>query len=456
MQNTFLKISYILFFTVNFTALGYTSNVYADAGTIVNTTATNTKEEPQKAPQKPQLPLEELRTFADVFNQIRINYVEEIDDRTLLKNAIRGMLSGLDPHSNYLEGEALEELETDTRGEFGGLGLEVSMEDNLIKVISPIDDTPAARAGMQSGDLIVRLDDTPVKGLSLREAIELMRGPKDSEIKLTILREGEEQALEITLIRDYIKVTSVRSRSLEAGFLYIRIAQFQANTGADVLAAIDSLKSENPNIKGLVLDLRNNPGGVLHASIEVSDSFLSSGLIVYTEGRQPAMLARHTATPGDALEGAPMVVLINGGSASASEIVAGALQDHERAIIMGRRSFGKGSVQTVVPLSETQAIKLTTALYYTPNGRSIQAQGIEPDIIIERAKITPFKKRRRVTEADLKGHLDNGNNGEKSTSRDRDENKESLIKSDNQLFEALTLLKGYDLLKKINTIPTLN
>lgn len=401
------------------------------------------------APEEGKLPLDELRTFADVFNQIRVSYVEEVDDKTLLENAIRGMLAGLDPHSTYLDAKSFDDLQVNTTGEFGGLGLEVGMEDGFVKVITPIDDTPAQKAGIEAGDLIVKLDGKPVKGMSLNEAVEAMRGPRGSEIELTIVREGLSQPFSVKLKRDIIKVVSVRSRSLEPGFGYVRIAQFQANTGSEFRKAVDKLKQANQPLKGLVLDLRNNPGGVLQSSVEVADAFLRSGLIVYTEGRLPNSKSQFSASEDDITNGTPMVVLINGGSASASEIVAGALQDHKRAVVMGTDSFGKGSVQTVVPLSETSAIKLTTARYFTPNGRSIQAHGITPDIIVERAKVETLPRGDGITEADLQRHLSNGDKSKQessSKSRRTQSKGEELISSDNQLYEALTLLKGLHIL----------
>ncbi|MEH6635480.1 MAG: S41 family peptidase, partial [Halioglobus sp.] len=397
-----------------------------------------------------QLPLDELRTFADVFNQIRVGYVEEIDDSTLLEYAIQGMLMGLDPHSVYMTEDAFKDLQDNTSGEFTGLGLEVGMEDGYVKIISPIDGSPAAGAGLQSGDIILKLGKIPVKGMSLNEAIEVMRGPKGSDIELTIGRPGESQPFEVTLTRDTIKVASVRERWLEPGYGYIRIAQFQTATGADVGKSLSKLM-EQQELKGLVLDLRNNPGGILRASVDVAGLFMDGGTVVYTEGRLANSDMYYEADEQDQSKGTPLVVLINRGSASASEIVAGALQDHSRAVVMGTDSFGKGSVQTILPLSESRAVKLTTALYFTPNGRSIQAEGIVPDILVERAKVTAYDTSRRLSEADLSGHLNNanGNSGDKKDAGKVKVDKKvtsELLGSDNQLYEALTLLKGLNIL----------
>ena len=389
-----------------------------------------------------RLPLEELRTFADVYHQIRTGYVEEISDSELLELAIQGMLMSLDPHSAYLTKDAFADLQTSTSGEFSGLGLEVGMEDGYVKIITPIDGSPAAEAGLRTGDVILKLDGKTVKGMGLGEAVDLMRGPRGTKIELTIGRPGESQPFDLTLTRDTIKVASVRERSLEPGYGYIRIAQFQHATGKDVGKALKRLQEKEP-LKGLVLDLRNNPGGVLQASVEVADLFLDGGLVVYTEGRLPNSDVEYAARPGDASEGIPLVVLINGGSASASEIVAGALQDHSRAVIMGTDSFGKGSVQTVMPISEERAVKLTTALYFTPNGRSIQAAGIAPDILVERAQVTAYDSSGQITEADLNRHLNNGGGDAR-----RRKAQTSLLTEDNQLYEALTLLKGVNILSR--------
>ena len=368
-------------------------------------------EQDLSAPPAP-LPLEELRTFVEVLDRIKSAYVEPIDDTTLLDNAIKGMLSNLDPHSAYLEPEAFNDLQETTSGEFGGLGIEVGIEDGLIKVVSSIDDTPASRAGIEAGDLIVKIDGHPTKGFSLADAVEKMRGKAGKSITLTLVR-GNGQPFDLKLKRDIIKVRSVRQQLLEPGYGYLRITQFQVNTGEEVAKALAKLKKHNKGKKldGLVLDLRNNPGGVLQSAVEVADQFLTSGLIVYTKGRMPNSELRFSADPEDASEKVPLVVLINGGSASAAEIVAGALQDHKRAVIMGTESFGKGSVQTVLPLNNDHALKLTTALYYTPNGRSIQAQGIDPDIEVAGARLTRDAGNNTVREADLPGHLGNGNGG---------------------------------------------
>ena len=390
-----------------------------------------------------KLPLDELRTFAEVYNQIRLGYVEEIDDSTLLEYAIQGMLMGLDPHSAYLTEDAFQNLQDNTSGEFTGLGLEVGMEDGYVKIISPIDGSPAAEAGLQSGDMILKLGNVPVKGMTLNEAIDIMRGPKGSKIKLSIGRPGESQPFEVTLVRNTIKVASVRHSWLEPGFGYIRVAQFQNSTGADVRKALEKLMAEQ-TLKGLVLDLRNNPGGILSASVDVAGLFLDGGNVVYTEGRLENSDTSFDADPLDITNGVPLVVLINQGSASASEIVAGALQDRSRAVLMGTRTFGKGSVQTVLPLSDSRAIKLTTALYFTPNGRSIQAEGIIPDIVVERATITAYNDPQQITEADLSGHLNNGKGA--SEKQKGKQSPSALLVDDNQLYEALALLKGLNIL----------
>ncbi|HEY5700620.1 MAG TPA: S41 family peptidase [Gammaproteobacteria bacterium] len=405
------------------------------------------------------LPLEDLRTFTEIFAKIKNDYVEPVADKTLLENAIRGMLAGLDPHSAYLVPEDYRDLQAGTSGEFGGLGIEVGMEDGFVKVIAPIDDTPAKRAGVESGDLIIRLDETPVKGMSLADAVKVMRGKPGTDITLTIVREGQEKPLKITITRDVIKITSVRSEMVEPGYGYVRITQFQSRTGESVREQVSKLKEDsNGELKGLVLDLRSNPGGVLSAAVSVSDAFLKKGIIVYTEGRLEDAKLKFNAKPTDILDGAPIVVLVDGGSASASEIVAGALQDHKRAIIMGDKTFGKGSVQTILPMENGSALKLTTARYYTPSGTSIQAKGIEPDIKLDRLKITVADAAGdsgRVKEADLARHLENGDDGadagqagqNSDKAKKDDAKKEPLVRRDYGLYQALNLLKGLNILR---------
>jgi carboxyl-terminal processing protease len=399
------------------------------------------------------LPLNELRSLTEVFGRIKQDYVEQVSDKDLLDNAIRGMLAGLDPHSSYLDAEGYKDLQVGTSGEFGGLGIEVGMEDGFVKVIAPIDDTPAQRAGIKAGDMIIRLDSKPVKGLTLHQAVNIMRGKVGTPIVLTVVRDGVDKPLEIKIVRDTIKVKSVKQRTLGDGYGYLRISQFQSHTGDNLADAIDKLREEQEGeLKGLVLDLRNNPGGVLNAAVEVSDAFLDKGLIVYTQGRVPDSELRFNATPKELLKGAPLVVLVNGGSASASEIVAGALQDHKRAVIIGERTFGKGSVQTILPLQNNTALKLTTARYYTPSGRSIQAEGIEPDIVLESIKVTSLVEQAsmRLKEKDLTGHLQGDEEDGDAAQGQGEEEEVSLAQSDYQLYEALNVLKGLHILKMRN------
>ncbi|WP_415911534.1 S41 family peptidase [Neptuniibacter sp. QD37_11] len=388
------------------------------------------------------LPLDELRLFTEVFQRIKSSYVEPVDDARLLEDALRGMIAGLDPHSAYLEPDEFESLQANTSGEFGGLGIEVGSEDGFIRVITPIDDTPAQRAGVKAGDLITKLDDTPVQGMPLSEAVELMRGKPGSKLILTIVREGEEKPLEIEVVRDIIQVASVKSRMLDEGFGYLRVSQFQVDSGKEVNKHLKRLMKNE--LKGVVLDLRNNPGGVLQAAVDISDTFLKDGLIVYTKGRLAESEQRFSATSDTLLPELPLVVLINGGSASASEIVAGALQDQERAVIMGVDSFGKGSVQTVLPLTKERALKITTARYYTPNGRSIQAQGIKPDIEVNDAELTLREGGPEyLKEKDLSGHLENGDKKAAEEAK-----KDNLAARDYQLYEALNLLKALAIVRK--------
>ena len=439
-----------------------------------------------------KLPIEDLRIFAEVFNAIKQGYVEPIDDKKLITHAISGMLSNLDPHSSYLDADAYKELQVGTQGEFGGLGIEVGMEDGLVKVISPIEDTPADRAGIKPGDLIFKIDNTLVKGLTLSDAVKRMRGKPKTKIKLSIMRKGELKPIELTLTREIIKVQSVKSKLVEKGYGYLRITSFQENTGAAVVKHLGDLYKDGP-LKGLVLDLRNDPGGLLNSAVGVSAAFLPpKSLVTSTDGRAPDSKHEFFASPEDYLRGSrddylktlpaearkvPIVVLINGGSASASEIVAGALQDHKRAIVMGTTSFGKGSVQTVLPLPSNTAIKLTTARYFTPSGRSIQAKGIEPDIVVE--ETANGGSSIRLREVDLEHHLGNGkeptsvpDKPQSKTSTEKEKAKPSssapskddgdtdespmittrelASKKDYQFTQALNLLKGLQIIQPNN------
>ncbi|KAB2312618.1 S41 family peptidase [Betaproteobacteria bacterium SCN2] len=430
------------------------------------------------------LPVKELRAFTDVFARIKSDYVEPVEDKKLITEAINGMLSGLDPHSAYLDAEAFKDLQVGTQGEFGGLGIEVGMEDGFVKVVSPIEDTPAYKAGLKSGDLVIKLDDTPVKGMNLNDAVKRMRGKPGTQIKLTIMRKGDAKPFVVTLTRAVIKIRSVKFKLVEPGYGYVRVTQFQEHTGELLVEALQKLYKENKApLKGLVLDLRNDPGGLLNGAVAVSAAFLKpDSLVVYTDGRAEDSKMRLTASREnylrpmqvdylknlpDGVKTVPMVVLVNGGSASASEIVAGALQDHKRAVIMGTQTFGKGSVQTILPLGNETAIKLTTARYYTPAGRSIQAKGIEPDIKVEDPD-NPTEEDFGVREADLAKHLEN-TQGEESRPADparkapekggkddqdsrRPEAKplepgEVVSKNDYQVNQALNLLKGLTIIQ---------
>jgi carboxyl-terminal processing protease len=426
------------------------------------------------------LPIEELRTFADVFNAIKTGYVEPVEDKKLITQAVSGMLTGLDPHSQYLDADAFKDLQVNTHGEFGGLGIEVGMEDGFVKVISPIEDTPAYRAGIKAGDLIVKLDDTPVKGMTLSDAVKRMRGKPKTQIILTIARKGETKPLIIAITREVIKVQSVKSKVIEPGYAYVRLTQFQEDTANKLVEHINKLWKQGP-VKGLVLDLRNDPGGLLHGAVGVSAAFLPpKTLITSTDGRVEDAKRKYLASPEDYLRGSrtdflkdlpagiktvPMVVLVNAGSASASEIVAGALQDHKRAVVMGTQTFGKGSVQTILPLTNNTAIKLTTARYYTPSGRSIQAKGIVPDIVVE--ETANGSSSPRLREADLERHLENDKDKEpvpavkpqtkappakgKPMKDEPDEEEkprfEIASKNDYQLNQAVTLLKGLQIMQ---------
>ncbi len=431
------------------------------------------------------LPVEELRTFADVFNAVKSGYVEPVEDKALITHAVSGMLSGLDPHSAYLDQDAFKDLQVGTQGEFGGLGIEVGMEDGFVKVVSPIEDTPAFRAGVKAGDLIIKLDDTIVKGMTLNDAVKRMRGKPKTDITLTISRKGETKPIVVTLTREVIKVQSVKSKVIEPGYGYLRVTQFQENTTANLVKHINELYKPGP-LKGLVLDLRNDPGGLLHGAIGVSAAFLPPrSLVVSTDGRTEDAKRKYFAAGEDYLRGTredylknlppaiksvPMVTLVNGGSASASEIVAGALQDHKRSIVLGTTTFGKGSVQTILPLTNNTAIKLTTARYYTPNGRTIQAKGITPDIAVE--ETANGETHARLREADLERHLANDKEKEAQptpkpeakpqtkkeapgkTKQPKEEDDEELKppfefggKGDYQLSQAMNLLKGLQIIQ---------
>ena len=431
------------------------------------------------------LPIAELRSFADVYNAIKQGYVEPVEDKVLITHAISGMLANLDPHSAYLDADSFKDLQVSTQGEFGGLGIEVGMEDGFVKVVSPIEDTPAFRAGLKPGDLIIKLDDTPVKGLTLNDAVKKMRGKPKTQIRLTIVRKGEGKPFEVTLTREKIKVASVKSKLLEGGYGYLRVTQFQEETAPDVVKHLEKLAktdkdAKGEGIKGLVLDLRNDPGGLLNGAVGVSAAFLPPKVLVTsTDGRTEDAKRRFTASPEDYQRGykddfmknlpafartTPMVVLVNAGSASASEIVAGALQDHKRAVVMGTQTFGKGSVQTVLPLSNNAAIKLTTARYFTPSGRSIQAKGITPDIIVEES--ANGESRERIREADLERHLGGDKdkpveaappkpqtkNGKKGKTDEADDKPHAPLefasKKDYQLGQAVNLLKAWQIIKR--------
>ncbi|MGP9679325.1 S41 family peptidase [Halomonas sp. AOP27-A1-41] len=389
-----------------------------------------------------ELPLEEIQTFAEVFERIKRGYVEEVDDRTLLRNAMRGMLSELDPHSAYLDAEEYQSLRETTQGEFGGIGIEVGMENGQLLVITPIDDTPASRAGLLPRDVIVAIDGTPTEGMSLQEAVTLMRGEPGSQLRMMILRTGEDTPREFNLTREAIRSESVKHELLEPGYGYLRISQFQSRTPEQARQAIERMTREQP-LEGLILDLRNNPGGVLQAAAGVADLFLDNGLIVYTEGRLSDTAMSFSASSATPASDIPLVVLINSGSASAAEIVAGALQDQRRGVIMGTDSFGKGSVQQVMPLGNGEGLKLTTALYYTPNGRSIQAQGIAPDVEVVRGRLEVAESRPELREADLGGHLD----AQQPATQTRSSATERL-RDDYQMSEALNLLKALNVVDR--------
>lgn len=424
----------------------------------INALADKDAAQPASAEQS-TIPLSELRTFTDVLTRVKADYVDPVSDKTLMDNAIRGMISRMDPHSNYMDKAEFKDLQETTTGKFGGLGLQVGMKDNIITVIAPIDDTPAQRAGIKAGDKIVKINGEFTQGLDLEKSVKLMRGDPGTKITLTIVRDGVDKPFDVTIERAIINVKSVKARMLDPGFGYVRIAQFQSDTTEQLHDALHQLVKDNDNhpLKGLVLDLRNNPGGVLQAAVGVVDTFVNKGLIVYTNGRDADSKMSFKAHEGDMLSGAPIVVLVNGGSASASEIVAGALQDDGRALIAGERTFGKGSVQSIMPLSNGGALRLTTARYFTPSGRSIQGEGIKPDVEVHQLKIADIEKVFSIKEADLAGHITNPND---PSGKEQKSPKEApikqmintdgkpLVESDYQLYEGLNLLKGMAIVAK--------
>ena len=388
---------------------------------------------------------EELQLFADTFDAIRRGYVEEVTDAELFEMAVKGMLTNLDPHSAYLTDDDYENLQESTDGQFTGLGIEIGYRGGFIAIVTPIDGSPAIEAGLQAGDVILKIDGTSTQGMSTSESSTYMRGTKGTEVTLEIGRAGESQPFDVVVTRGVIEVPSVRTRELDDGYWVIRVSRFQRDSGTEVTAALESALSEG-EVRGIVLDVRNNPGGVMNASVEMAGNFLDGGLVVYTQGRHPDSVNTFNAEAGEVIPGVPLVVLVNGGSASASEIVAGALQDRGRGVIMGTQSFGKGSVQTVLPVSESKALKLTTSLYYTPSGRSIQQDGIVPDVVVERARLTSLEQGRRLREADLNGSLVNEGVEQKVET----EVIASLREEDNQLYEAFTLLKGINVYRDLN------
>jgi carboxyl-terminal processing protease len=400
---------------------------------------------------------QDLRLFSDVLNIVQDNYVEKAEPKKLIYGAISGMLRELDPHSSFLKPEDYKELQIETEGKFGGIGIEITMRDNVLTVVAPLEGTPADKAGVQANDKIIKIDDSSTQDMSLMEAVQKMRGPKGTKVRLTVIREGERKPLEFTLTRDTIQIRSVRARNLEKGYGYIKVSSFQSDTTNELRKALDLMEDKNGPMQGLILDLRNDPGGLLDQAVEVSDEFLEEGLIVYTGGRLEGQSMRFEAHKNAKPHSYPMVVLVNGGSASASEIVAGALQDHKRALIVGEPTFGKGSVQTVIPLRDGAAIRLTTALYYTPSGRSIQAKGIEPDVVIKREKKAAAAEgeeppRQSIKEKDLPRHMESRTpeSGEGKNNADKDQKEvQRLLTDDNQLDRALELLKSFKIISQM-------
>ena len=407
-----------------------------------------TNEPTEEKPAAVSTSFEELQLFADTFDAIRRGYVEDVTDAELFEMAVKGMLTSLDPHSAYLTDDDYENLQESTEGQFTGLGIEIGYRGGFIAIVTPIDGSPAIDAGLKAGDVILKIDGTSTQGMSTSESSTYMRGPEGTTVTLEIGRAGESQPFDVIVTRGVIDVPSVRSRELDDGYWLIRVSRFQRDSGREVTSAIESAL-EKGEIKGVVLDVRNNPGGVMNASVEMASNFLDGGLVVYTKGRHPDSMNTYNAEPGELLPGVPVVVLVNGGSASASEIIAGALQDRGRAVIMGTQSFGKGSVQTVLPVSDTKALKLTTSLYYTPNGRSIQAEGIVPDVVVERAQLTSLEQGNRLREADLNRSIENAG----STVETETEAIATLREDDNQIYEAFTLLKGINVYQSLGETP---
>jgi len=412
----------------------------------------------------PRQDYESLEAFTNILSIVKKNYVEDVETKTLVNGAINGMLNSLDPHSAYLTPELYKDLQMDTQGRFGGLGIEITVKGGVLTVVSPIEDTPAFKAGIKPGDMIFKIEDEFTKDMTLVDAVKKMRGPKGSKINLSIKREGVPELIDFTLMRDTIRVQSVRSRVLESGYGYIRLAQFQERSDRDVQKALEKLAAEKGGLKGLVLDLRNNPGGLLTQAVRIADLFLDSGLIVYTEGRIESQKQKYFAQKDGSWMDFPMVVLVNGGSASASEIVAGALQDHKRAVVLGTKTFGKGSVQTILPLDDNSALRLTTARYFTPSGRSIQATGIVPDIVVDATQPQDGKpeekKRPMLREENLPGHLPSPQSAPGQPQDQSDKDKENLVPSsaptgdesidnDAQLKRSLDLLKSWDVFKQL-------
>jgi carboxyl-terminal processing protease len=396
---------------------------------------------------------EDLQLFTDVLSIVRKSYVEKVEMKELVHGAINGMLASLDPHSSFLPPDMYKEMRIDTSGEFGGLGIEITVRDGILTIVSPIEDTPAFRAGLMAGDQILKIEDRFTKDMGVMDAVKLMRGPRGSKIAITIMRDSFDKPREFVLMRELIKVKSIKARTLEDGFGYVRVAQFQERTADDLTRALDKLREENGgNLRGLILDMRNNPGGLLDQAVKVADVFLAEGLIVYTEGREEGMQMRFAATEKGTEPSYPLVAIINGGSASASEIVAGALQDHGRAVVMGTQSFGKGSVQTIIPLSDSSGLRLTTARYYTPKGTSIQARGITPDIEVRPMEVKEPAEGGHFREADLRNHFENPERNDKEAPPQPESHfhPDNDDQSDYQLMRALDLLKGWEILQKVN------